>query len=61
MKDRVRWNDNHHCRESYFCVSYKQFFDYTLPKFMRIAAEVKDGSAARHTRSADRIRLRIQK
>jgi len=48
-------------RESYFCESYKQFFDYTVPRFMQIAAAIEDGSAARHTRSADKIRLRIQK
>ena len=48
-------------RENYFCESYKQFFDYTIPRFMQIAAAIEDGSAARHTRSADRIRLRIQK
>ncbi len=48
-------------RENYFCEAYKQFFDYTIPRFMQIAAAIEDGSAARHTRSADRIRLRIQK
>ena len=48
-------------RENYFCESYRQFFDYTIPRFMQIAAAIEDGSAARHTRSADRIRLRIQK
>jgi hypothetical protein len=46
---------------NYFCESYKQFFDYTVPRFMQIAAAIKEGSAARHTRSADRIRLRIEK
>ena len=60
MKDRVRLNAED-SRESYFCQSYKQFFDYTIPRFMQIAAGIEDGSAARHTRSADRIRLRIQK
>jgi len=48
-------------RENYFCESYKKFFDYTIPRFMQMAAAIEDGSAARHTRSADRIRLRIQK
>ena len=28
-------------RESCFCESYKQFFDYAMPKFMQIAAQVK--------------------
>jgi len=60
MKDRMRLGagEDH---GNYFCDSYKQFFDYTLPRFMQIAAGIKDGSAARHTRSADRIRLRIEK
>jgi uncharacterized protein len=48
-------------RESYFCESYRQFFDYTVPRFMQIAAGIKNGSAARHTRSAERIRLHIEK
>ena len=57
MKDRMMLDD----RENYFCESYKQFFDYTVPRFVQIAAAIKEGSAARHTRSADRIRLRIEK
>jgi len=61
MKDRVRLNAEDSGGESYFCESYKQFFDYTIPRFMQIAAAIEDGSAARHTRSADRIRLRIKK
>jgi sulfatase maturation enzyme AslB (radical SAM superfamily) len=48
-------------RENYFCESYKQFFDYTVPRFMQIAAGIRDGSIARHTRSAERIRLHIKK
>jgi uncharacterized protein len=61
MKDRVRRSDTHRSSESYFCESYRQFFDYTIPRFMQIAAAIEDGSAARHTRSADKIRLRIEK
>ncbi len=61
MKDRARWNDDEGTRESYFCESYRQFFDYTVPRFMQIAAAIQNGSATRHTRSADRIRLRIEK
>jgi len=61
MKDRVRLNDDHPSRQSYFCEGYKRFFDYTLPRFTQIAAAISAGSAARHTRSADRIRLKIQK
>ena len=61
MKDRHRWNDKDEERESYFCESYRQFFDYTLPRFKQIAADIKNGSAGRHTRSADKIRLQIEK
>ncbi len=61
MKDRARLNDGGQSCESYFCESYKQFFDYTVPKFRRIAAAIEAGSLARHTRSADRIRLKIRK
>jgi uncharacterized protein len=57
MKDRAR-NEN---RESYFCESYKQFFGYTAPRFMQIAAAIENGSLKRHTRSAERIRLHIEK
>jgi uncharacterized protein len=48
-------------RESYFCESYRQFFDYTVPRFMKLAAAIQNGSATRHTRSAERIRLHIEK
>ncbi len=61
MKDRVRWNDQGDKRESYFCESYKQFFDYTLPRFKQIAAGIENGSVGRRTRSADKIRMRIEK
>jgi len=61
MKDRVRLNDDPHGRESYFCEGYKQFFDYTLPRFTQVAAAINAGSAVRHTRSADNIRLQIRK
>jgi uncharacterized protein len=61
MKDRARLDaDSQNC-ESYFCLSYKQFFDYALPKFRQIAAAIEAGSLARHTRSADSIRLKIEK
>jgi len=59
MKDRARLNDDSQSRESYFCESYKKFFDYALPKFRQIAAAIEAGTAKRHTRSADRIRLKI--
>ncbi|MHC4569957.1 MAG: anaerobic sulfatase maturase, partial [Planctomycetota bacterium] len=61
MKDRARWNDEDLTRESYFCESYKQFFDHAVPRFMQIAAAIQNGSLDRHTRSADKIRLHIGK
>ncbi|MFH1716693.1 MAG: anaerobic sulfatase maturase [Planctomycetota bacterium] len=61
VKDRARLNDDRPTRENYFCQSYKQFFDYTVPRFMQMAAAIENGSAGRHTRSADKIRLRIDK
>ena len=61
MKDRDRWSEQGDERESYFCESYKQFFNYTLPRFKQIAAGIKNGSLGRHTRSAGRIRMHIEK
>jgi uncharacterized protein len=60
MKDRARFSHDI-SGQNYFCESYKQFFNYTKPRFMQIAAAIEEGSLARHTRSADKIRLRIQK
>ena len=40
MKDRIvisgKYDD-----PSYFCEAYKQFYDYTMPRFWQLAAEVK--------------------
>ncbi len=57
MKDRIRLQPDAPGRGSYFCDSYRQFFDYTVPRFMQIAAAVKRGALARRTRSAETIRL----
>ncbi len=45
---------------SCFCDSYRQFFDYAIPRFMQMAAAVEKGVLARHTRSARKIRLSIE-
>jgi len=58
IKDRVRLAGDPG-RESYFCRSYKQFFDHTIPRFTQIAAAIKAGSLDRHTRSSEKVRLRI--
>jgi uncharacterized protein len=60
MKDRVRLTADTG-GQNYFCESYKQFFKHTIPRFIQIAAAIEDGSTTRHTRSGDKIRLRIQK
>jgi len=41
MKDRINLNKVDRIKESYFCRSYKQFFDYAMPKFMQIASQIK--------------------
>lgn len=60
VKDRVRVGGGRAERPSYFCEGYKQFFDYTIPRFMEIAVAVENGSVGRHTRSADKVRLKIE-
>jgi len=32
---------------SYFCESYRQFFDYAMPRFMQIAAQIRTGALVR--------------
>ena len=44
MKDRIVFDRENFERESYFCEAYKRFFDYTMPRFMQIAAEVNAAS-----------------
>ena len=47
MKDRAPFDkDNFGC-ESYYCESYKRFFDYSGPKFRQIAADINAGRIAR--------------
>jgi len=40
MKDRIPFDKENFGRESYFCESYKRFFDYAMPKFLQIAAGI---------------------
>ena len=44
MKDRAGFERENFGRESYFCESYKRFFDYAMPKFLQIAAAINAGS-----------------
>jgi uncharacterized protein len=40
MKDRAPFDRESFGKESYFCESYKRFFDYAIPKFVQLAAEI---------------------
>jgi len=48
MKDRAPFDKDSFGRESYFCEGYKRFFDYTIPRFMKIAAEINAASAIKN-------------
>jgi uncharacterized protein len=48
LKDRAVTCDDF-SRESYFCPAYKRFFDYALPKFMTIAADIRAESNTKTT------------
>lgn len=45
IKDRAVLNNGRWNQQSYFCQSYKRFFDYAMPKFMNIAAAINARSA----------------
>jgi uncharacterized protein len=45
MKDRAPFDKDNFGKESYFCEGYKLFFDYALPKFTQIAADINAASA----------------
>jgi len=47
MKDRIPFDKENFGRESYFCESYKRFFDYAMPKFLQIAAAINAGSSVK--------------
>jgi uncharacterized protein len=47
MKDRTAL-DKDWSRESYFCESYRRFFDYAMPRFMQIAAKLGTGSPTKN-------------
>ena len=47
MKDRAPFDQHDYGRESYFCESYRKFFDYALPRFMQLAAQIRAGSLVR--------------
>jgi len=45
MKDRAPFDKDNFGKESYFCEGYKLFFDYAIPRFTQIAAEINAASA----------------
>jgi len=44
MKDRAPFDKENYGTQSYFCEAYKTFFDYSMPRFMHLAAQIKAGS-----------------
>ena len=59
MKDRTRLGGGQPDRVSYFCESYRQFFDYALITLMDMSKAVKEGWLSRHTRPVDSVRLEV--
>lgn len=59
-KNRIHLENNSTCRENYFCESYRQFFEHSLPGFREIARAIKEGRLGRHTRSIEDVRYQIQ-
>jgi len=52
MKDRAPFDRDNCGQESYFCESYRQFFDYALPRFLQVAAQIRSGALVRPSRLA---------
>jgi uncharacterized protein len=50
MKDRAPFDRDNYGRESCFCDSYRQFFDYALPRFLQVAAQIRSGALVRAQR-----------
>jgi anaerobic sulfatase-maturating enzyme len=46
-KDRVTTAPGGGTTPSYFCESYRQFFDYALPRFQQLAAQIRTGALVR--------------
>jgi len=50
LKDRLPYGAEGGAGPSYFCESYRQFFDYTVPRFQQLAAQIRSGSLVRPPR-----------
>ncbi len=57
MKDRAPFDKDNFGKESYFCEAYKRFFDYTMPRFMQLAAQINAESPATKTQPLIRHNL----
>ncbi len=47
MKDRAPFGADDCGRESYFCESYRRFFDHAMPRFLQVAAQIRSGALVR--------------
>jgi len=47
MKDRAPFDREGFARESFFCEAYKVFFEYSMPRFMELASQVRCGEPFR--------------
>jgi uncharacterized protein len=47
MKDRAPFDRDNFGRESYFCEAYQRFFDYAMPRFSQIAAQISAAAGAK--------------
>jgi uncharacterized protein len=50
LKDRMPLDPKKLTCESYFCESYSMFFDYAMPRFMKVADKFRSGSLVRPER-----------
>ncbi|MHC4648199.1 MAG: hypothetical protein ACYTBJ_22285 [Planctomycetota bacterium] len=53
MKDKSAL-DKDWSTESYFCESYRKFFDYAMPRFLQIAADISAGARGENGRGEGR-------
>ena len=47
LKYRSPLDPQNYTSESYFCESYRMFFDYAMPRFMKVADKFRSGSLVR--------------
>jgi uncharacterized protein len=47
LKERIPLDPNKFNCESYFCESYRMFFDYSMPRFIKLAEQFRSGALVR--------------